>query len=167
MADGELGRKVRACGSCGMGTMWLTNVRGMVMGQRDDPRVRIRTDLLLPVLLPVCDACGDMAIDPVQARALDAALDEAYAAKRRKLQRALLNDLRRRGFTQGQIERFACVRPGYLSELRKGKIASASTFRLLYVLHELPDAAWAVLRRLDPSLPSLDSGTSRRSPVRS
>ena len=158
MTGGELGKKVRSCGSCGMGTMWLTNVRGTTMDHRDDPSVRIRTDLLLPV----CDTCGDMAIDGSQSQALDAALEEAYAAKRRKLQRALLNDLRRRGFTQRQIERFATVRPGYLSKLQEGEIASGSTFRLLYLLHEFPEQAMAAVGRLDPGLETAPAGTAKR-----
>lgn len=158
MSDGELGKKVRSCGSCGMGTMWLTNVRGMVMGHRDDPRVQVRTDLLLPV----CDACGDMAVDQTQARALDAVLDEVYIAKRRRLQRAVINDLRRRGFTERQIEQFASVRPGYLSRLHEGKIASSSTFRLLYLLHEFPEQAMAAVGRLDRELETAPASTARR-----
>lgn len=158
MKNAVAGMKVRACGSCGMGTMWLTNVRGMVMGHRDDPRVQVRTD----VLLPVCDTCGDMALDLPQTEALDAALAASYAARRRKLQCALINDLRRRGFTQQQIERFASVSPGYLSKLRKGKIASGSTFRLLYLLHEFPDQAMAAVAKLDPELDTAPASTARR-----
>jgi len=158
MKGAMAGTKVRACGSCGTGTMWLTNVRGMVMGHRDDPHVKVRSD----VLLPVCDTCGDMALDLPQTEALDAALAASYAAKRRRLQCAMINDLRRRGFTQQQIERFASVSPGYLSKLRKGKIASGSTFRLLYLLHELPEQAMAIVGRLDPELATVPAGIAKR-----
>jgi len=126
------------------------NVRGMNMRYRDDPAVRIRSDLTLPV----CDVCGDSALDEPMTDALDAALEAAYARKRRKMQCALINDLRGRGFTQRQIERFASVSPGYLSKLRQGKVASGGTFRLLYLLHEMPDEVMAVVSRLDPGIGS-------------
>ena len=59
--------KARACGSCGEGMLRPASVAGMVMEHRDDPRVRIRRNLVLPV----CDVCGDMALDAVQTDALD------------------------------------------------------------------------------------------------
>lgn len=126
----------------------VTNVRGMVMHHRDELRVQIRED----VLLPVCDVCGDMALDLEQTVALEAALERSYRRKRLRQQCALINDLRRYGFTQGQIERFAYLSPGYISKLRKGKLASGATFRLLYLLHEFPDAAMEAIGRLDPRL---------------
>jgi hypothetical protein len=130
------------------------------MDHRDDPAVRIRSDLFLPV----CDHCGDMTLTLDQARALDEALEAAYARKRRKVQCALINDLRRRGFTQRQIEQFASVSPGYLSKLKQGKIASGGTFRLLYLLHEMPDEVMAVVSRLDPGIGSRkpEKQTARR-----
>ena len=140
--------KERPCGTCGEGTIRPRNVRGMVMDHRDDPAVRVRSDLVLPL----CDVCGEMIFTKESARALDEALEASYVAKRRKMQCALINDLRRRGFTQRQIESFASVSPGYLSKLRKGKIASGSTFRLLYLLHAMPDEAMAIVARLDPRL---------------
>ena len=151
----------RPCGSCGEGMLRLTNLRGMVMDHKDDPAVRIRSD----VSLPVCDICGDMTMRPEQAVALDNALEEAYVAKRRRLQRALINDLRRRGFTQGQIEEFASVSPGYLSKLRNGKVASGSTLRLLYVLHDFPEQALAAVRRFDPRVADFGKKPPRPSPA--
>lgn len=138
----------RACGGCGEGMLRPTNVAGMVMDYRDDPRVRIRDDLVLPV----CDACGDMTFTHAQAAALDEALERSYRRKRLRQQCALINDLRRRGLTQAQIERFAYLSPGYVSKLRTGKLASGATFRLLYLLHELPEEALRVVSRLDPRL---------------
>jgi len=138
----------RPCGSCGEGVLRPASVRGRVMEHRDDPAVRIRADLPLPV----CDVCGDMALNATQTEALESALEEAYVAKRRRMQRALINDLRRSGFTQRQIEQFASVSPGYLSKLRKGKIAAGNTFRLLYLLHEFPEQAMEAVSRLDPRL---------------
>jgi predicted XRE-type DNA-binding protein len=133
------------------------NVRGMVMDHKDDQAVRIRSDLVLPV----CDVCGEMIFTKESARALDEALETSYAAKRRKMQCALINDLRKRGFTQRQIESFASVSPGYLSKLRKGKIASGSTCRLLYLLHAMPDEAMKIVARLDSRLdrPTLEKAT--------
>src|SRR5687768_898764 len=93
----------RSCGACGVGTLWPTNVMGMVMRHRDDPLVRIREELVLPV----CDVCGDMALNAEHTEALDAALERSYRRKRLRQQRALINDLRRAGLTQVQIERFA------------------------------------------------------------
>jgi hypothetical protein len=138
----------RACGGCGMGMLRPTNVAGMVMDHRDDPKVRIRDDLILPV----CDVCGDMALDLAHTKALDAALERSYRRKRLRQQRALINDLRRTGLTQVQIERFANLSPGYVSKLRQGKLASGATFRLLYLLHALPSEALRVVGRLDPLL---------------
>lgn len=140
--------KVRACGNCGEGMLRPTDVAGMQMEYRDDPRVRIRAK----VVLPVCDVCGDMALNAEQTEALDAALEESYRRKRLRQQRALINDLRRQGLTQMHIERFANLSPGYVSKLRKGKLASGGTFRLLYLLHELPSEAVRVVSRLDPRL---------------
>lgn len=139
---------VRSCGGCGMGMLRPTNVAGMVMGHRDDPRVRIREELALPV----CDVCGDMALNAEHTDALDAALERSYRRKRLRQQRALINDLRRAGLTQVQIERFANLSPGYVSKLRQGKLASGATFRLLYLLHALPSEALRVVGRLDPLL---------------
>jgi hypothetical protein len=131
-----------------MGMLRPTNVAGMVLGHRDDPRVRIREDLTLPV----CDVCGDMALNAEDTDALDAALERSYRRKRLRQQRALINDLRRAGLTQVQIERFANLSPGYVSKLRKGKLASGATFRLLYLLHAFPEEAVRVVSRLDPRL---------------
>ncbi|HEX6040782.1 hypothetical protein [Longimicrobium sp.] len=125
-----------------------TNTAGTAMPHRDDPRVRIRRD----VVVPVCDVCGDMALDETQTAALEQALDEAYRNKRLRQQRALINDLRRRGLTQVQIERFADLSPGYVSKLRKGKLASGGTFRLLYLLHAFPEQALQAVSRFDPGL---------------
>lgn len=139
---------VRSCGGCGMGMLRPTNVAGMLMGYRDDRRVRIREDLVLPV----CDVCGDMALNAEHTDALDAALERSYRRKRLRQQRALINDLRRAGLTQVQIERFANLSPGYVSKLRQGKLASGATFRLLYLLHAFPQEALRVVSRLDPRL---------------
>lgn len=138
----------RPCGGCGVGTLRPTNVAGMVMGHRDDPRVRIREDLILPV----CGVCGDMALNRENTGALDDALERSYRRKRLRQQRALINDLRRAGLTQVQIERFATLSPGYVSKLRKGKLASGATFRLLYLLRAFPREALRVVSRLDPEL---------------
>lgn len=140
--------KARACGNCGEGMLRPTNVAGMAMEYRDDPAVRVRTQ----VVLPVCDVCGDMALNAEQTEALDAALEESYRRKRLRQQRALINDLRRAGLTQTHIERFANLSPGYVSKLRKGKLASGGTFRLLYLLHEIPRQAVEIVSRLDPRL---------------
>jgi hypothetical protein len=138
----------RRCGGCGQGMLRPTNLAGMVMDHRDDPRVRIRDD----VIIPVCDVCGDMTFTDAQAAALDDALERSYRRKRLRQQRALINDLRRAGLTQVQIERFANLSPGYVSKLRKGKLASGATFRLLYLLHAFPREAMRVVSRLDPTL---------------
>jgi hypothetical protein len=145
MSDRAL--KPRPCGSCGAGVLRPTSLRGRLLEHKDDPAVRVRADLVVPV----CDACGDMALNAAHTRALEAALEEAYVAKRTKMQRALINDLKRRGVTQQQIEQYASVSPGYVSKLRNGgKIASGNTFRLLYLLHEMPEEALRVVSRLDP-----------------
>jgi len=144
----------RSCGACGEGMMRPRNVRGTTTGHRDDPAVRIRTDLILPV----CDFCGDSALDLPMTKALDSALEASYIAKRRKLQRALLNDLRNRGFSDRQIEHFVTVRPGYVSKLKQGKVAPRSVFRLLYLLHEIPDEAMKAVDRLNRFRPRKPQG---------
>jgi hypothetical protein len=151
-------RNGRACGSCGVGMLRPTSVVGMTMEHRDDPRVRIRRELVLPV----CDECGDMALDAAQTAALDEALEEAYRRKRMRQQRALINDLRRKGMTQQQIERFANLSPGYVSKLRKDKLASGGTFRLLYLLHQFPREAVSAISRLDPRLGEMQSRIEAR-----
>ncbi|HEU4883403.1 MAG TPA: hypothetical protein VFT45_14175 [Longimicrobium sp.] len=50
----------------------------MVMGYRDDPEVLILDDLILPM----CDVCGDIALDLGDTIALDAALERSYQWKR-------------------------------------------------------------------------------------
>lgn len=138
----------RACGGCGQGMLRPTSIAGMVMGHRDDPHVRIREDLILPV----CDVRGDMTFTEEQGAALDEALEWSCRRKRPRQQRALINDPRRAGLTQVQIERFANLSPGYVSKLRQGKLASGATFRLLYLLHAFPREALRVVSRLDPRL---------------
>jgi hypothetical protein len=149
----------RPCGACGEGTLRPTNIMGMVMDYRDDPRVRIHQDLVVPV----CDACEDMTFTPQQAEALDAVLELSYRRKRLRQQRALINDLRRMGLSQVQIERFAYLSPGYVSKLRKGKLASGATFRLLYLLHAFPEEALRAVSRLDPRLQEAQGGLKPRS----
>ncbi len=138
----------RSCSGCGLGMLRPTNVKGTVERHPDDPRVRIVDDLILPV----CDACGDMTFTEEQAAALDDGVERSYRRKRFRQQRALINDLRRAGLTQVQIERFANLSPGYVSKLRKGKLASGATFRLLYLLHAFPREAMRVVSRLDRTL---------------
>ncbi|HEU0299165.1 MAG TPA: hypothetical protein VFR37_06910 [Longimicrobium sp.] len=149
----------RPCGGCGEGMLRPTNIVGMAMDHRDDPHVRIRDDLILPI----CDACGDMTLTPSQAAELDAVLEHSYRRKRLRQQCALINDLRRMGLSQVQIERFAFLSPGYISKLRKGKLASGATFRLLYLLHELPQEALRAVSRLDPSLKAAGEKLKSRS----
>lgn len=148
----------RPCGGCGEGMLRPTNIAGMVMEHRDDPRVRIRDDFTLPV----CDACGDMTLTLEQAAGLDAVLERSYRRKRLRQQCALINDLRRRGLTQVQIERFAYLSPGYVSKLRKGKLASGATFRLLYLLHAHPEEALRAVSRLDPRLQEAEDSLKPR-----
>jgi hypothetical protein len=138
----------RACGSCGEGYLEPTNIRGMKLEHRDDRALRIPADLVLPV----CDRCGDMALNREQTVALEYILERAYARKRLRLQRALINDLRRCGITQGQIEQFAELSQGYVSKLRMGKLAGGRTFKMLYLLHEMPEAALRTISRVDPRL---------------
>ncbi len=153
----------RPCGACGEGMLRPMNIVGMVMDYRDDPSVRVRDDLVLPV----CDMCGDMTFTLEQAEALDAILERSYRRKRLRQQCAVINDLRRRGLTQVQIERFAYLSPGYVSKLRKGKLASGATFRLLYLLHAFPDEALRAVSRLDPRLQEARASLKpRTSPAR-
>jgi hypothetical protein len=154
-------QSVRACGNCGEGVLRPTSVAGRVMEYRDDPRVRIRT----PLVLPVCDVCGDMALNAEHTAALDEALEESYRRKRLRQQRALINDLRRKGLTQTQIERFANLSPGYVSKLRKGKLASGGTFRLLYLLHQQPHEAVRIVSRIDPRLKDAGARLEARRPA--
>jgi hypothetical protein len=153
-----IARAGRSCGSCGEGVLRPTSVAGMAMEHRDDPRVRIRRALVLPV----CDVCGDMALDAAQTAALDEALEEAYRRKRLRQQRALINDLRRKGMTQQQIEQFADLSPGYVSKLRKDKLASGGTFRLLYLLHQFPQEAVRAVSRLDPRVGEMQARIEAR-----
>lgn len=148
----------RACGGCGEGLLRPTNIAGTVMQHRDDPRVRIRRDLVVPV----CDVCGDMALDDAHTTALDEALEDAYRHRRLRQQRALINDLRRKGLTQMQIERFAHLSPGYVSKLRKGKLASGGTFRLLYLLRAFPEQALQAVSRIDPGLREVQARIAAR-----
>lgn len=141
-------QNARPCGGCGEGVLRPRDIAGTVMQHRDDPRVRIRRGLVVPV----CDVCGDMTLDESHTIALDDALEDAYRRKRLRQQRALINDLRRQGVTQTQIERFANLSPGYVSKLRKSKLASGGTFRLLYLLHAFPEQALRVISRIDPGL---------------
>lgn len=138
----------RACGSCGEGYLRPTSIRGMVMEHRDDRALRVPEDLVLPV----CDVCADMALDREQTVALEYLLDKAYRRKRLRQQRAIINDLRRRGLTQGQIEQFADLSQGYVSKMRKGKLVAGRTFKMLYLLHEMPEEAVRVISEVDPRL---------------
>jgi hypothetical protein len=64
-----------ACGGCGEGVLRPRDIAGTVMYHRDDLKVRIRQELVIPV----CDVCGDMTLDDAQTSALDQALQDASA----------------------------------------------------------------------------------------
>lgn len=144
----DAGEAIHACGCCGRGVLRATDAYGMMMEHRDDPCVRIRRH----VMLPVCDACGDMRLDEAQTIALDEVLEHAYRHRRLRRQSALINDLCRAGLTHEQIERFAHLPPGCVTRLRRGKLASGTAFRLLYLLHAFRIDALQVLSRIDPVL---------------
>lgn len=138
----------RPCGACGRGTLRPKDMAWVRTGYRDDPRLCFRRR----IVLPVCDRCGDMALDNVMAAALDEALEDAYRQKRLRQQRAMISDLHKLGLTSVEIESAMCLPPGQLARLRRGMVASPRTFRLLHLLHAFrPGAVW-VLSRLDPAL---------------
>jgi hypothetical protein len=146
--QGEEREDLQPCGACGRGTLRPKDMAWVRTGHRDDPRLCVRRR----IVLPVCDACGDMALDHVLAAALDEALEDAYRQKRLRQQRAMISDLHKLGLTSTEIECAACLPPGHVTRLRRGMVASPRTFRLLHLLHAFsPGAVWA-LSRIDPAL---------------
>lgn len=121
------------------------SVKGRAFAYKDDPAVLVRDE----VVVPVCDLCGDIWMDEAQTKALDKALSKSYKRARLRRQRALIKDLCKRGLTQQQIERVADLSPGYVSKLRTNKVASGTTYRLLYVLHERPEETLRLIGHLD------------------
>ena len=135
------------CGTCGEGNFRETNVRGKSFPFKDEPAVSVGED----VILPVCDACGEMRLDAHQTEAFSSALGRSYKRGLIRKQRALINDLCEMGITQQQLERALALSPGYASKLRTGKVASVTTYRFLYLLHARPSETLQVLARMDPS----------------
>jgi hypothetical protein len=82
---------------------------------------RNMTFLPLPATLeiPTCDRCGNEWIDPVTARALDHALQSAYADElRRRLEAALDAILAAVDISQRRLEQLLGLSAGYLSRVR-------------------------------------------------
>jgi hypothetical protein len=82
---------------------------------------RNMTFLPLPATLeiPTCDRCGNEWIDPVTARALDDALQSAYADElRRRLEAALDAILAAVDISQRRLEQLLGLSAGYLSRVR-------------------------------------------------
>lgn len=135
----------RPCANCGKGVVRLESIEGRTFPYKDDPDVVVDADLKVLV----CDTCGDMVLSPAMSVALDEVLESTYREKRIAQQRKWIDELCAQGLTQQEIERIGSFSPGYASKLRTSKVASPQTYRLLYVLHELPEETLRAVGKLD------------------
>lgn len=67
----------RPCGACGVGFLIPTNLRGQALDDRDALGLVVDRDLVVPR----CDACGDLVLDASDTARLNAALEELRRAR--------------------------------------------------------------------------------------
>ena len=137
----------RVCHECGEGTVVPHNVRGTLMAYKDEKRVSVNTD----VLVPTCNHCGEQYATMEIAEELDVALETSWRAMRLEQQqgevRQLVDDL---GFTQSEIEHLFELSPGYLSKMMHGKPSSALIVRFLHVLRRSPHETVRAIGEIAP-----------------
>jgi hypothetical protein len=128
--------KPRRCRECGEGT-----VRPVKKAGRKTP---FRNLAALPVpatlAIPTCDHCGNEWIDPKTAKALDEALEGAYANELyKRLEAALETILSSADISQRRLEQLLGLSLGYLSRVRgKRGDASAQLVSTLALIAEDP-----------------------------
>ncbi len=121
--------KSYSCPVCGGGMVSMMSARGR-------PR-HFRRGVTRPVpegvLIPTCDACGEVFIGPEDAERIDDALRAALRAEQPSRVEALVDALRTmHGATLREIEQACAVTPSYLSHVVRGRrIASETLVRLI------------------------------------
>jgi hypothetical protein len=100
------------------------------------------TALAVPstLAIPTCDHCGNEWIDPKTARAIDEALQSAYAEElHKRLEAALVTILAAADVSQRRLEQLLGLSIGYLSRVRsKRGDASAQLVSALALIAEDP-----------------------------
>ena len=128
--------KPRRCRACGEGM-----VRPLAKAGR---RMPFKNMAALPVpaslAVPTCDYCGNEWIDPKTAKAIDEALQGAYADElHKRLEAALDAILAAADVSQRRIEQVLGLSPGYLSRVRSRRgDASAQLVSALALIAEDP-----------------------------
>lgn len=117
------------CPVCGLGTVSMAAVPGMVRHFRRGVVREIPRD----VLVPRCDRCGEVFLAPEDSERIDQALTRALRKEQPHRLRALVNVLRERhGATLAEIEKACAVTPSYLSHVvGGGRLASETLVRLI------------------------------------
>lgn len=114
--------KPRRCRECGEGTIRPLAKAGRTMPFRNLAALPVPATLSIPT----CDHCGNEWIDLKTARALDKALEGAYAFELYKRFKAALETiLASAGVSQRRLEQLLGLSLGYLSRVR-GKRGDAS-----------------------------------------
>lgn len=136
--------KPRRCRECGEGT-----VRSLAKAGRKTP-YRNMSALAVPstLAIPTCDNCGNEWIDPKTAKAIDEALQGAYAEELHKRLEAALVAIASAEITQRRLEQVLGLSLGYLSRVRaKRGDASAQLVSTLVLIAEDPKRRLSALDR--------------------
>jgi hypothetical protein len=128
--------KPRRCRECGEGIVRPVAKRGRRMPFRNLAALPVPASLAIPT----CNQCGAEWIDPKTAKALDDALQGAYADElHKRLDAALDAILAFGGISQRRIEQVLGLSPGYLSRVRSRRgDASAQLVSALALIAEDP-----------------------------
>lgn len=117
------------CPVCGNGTVAMRSAEG----QTRHFRRGVRRPIPSSILLPKCDACGEVFMGPEDSERVDAALRETLRAEQSNRLRALVDALRcRYNATLREVEQACAVTPSYLSHVLSGRrLASETLVRLI------------------------------------
>lgn len=128
--------KPRRCRECGEGTVRPVAKAGRTMPFRNMAALAVPSTLAIPT----CDHCGNEWIDPKTARAIDEALQGAYAEElHKRLEAALVTILAAADVSQRRLEQLLGLSIGYLSRVRsKRGDASAQLVSALALIAEDP-----------------------------
>ena len=128
--------KPRRCRECGEGMVRPVAKAGRKMPFRNMAALTVPSTLAIPT----CDHCGNEWIDPKTARAIDAALQRAYADElHKRLEAALVRILAAAHVSQRHLEQLLGLSIGYLSRVRsKRGDASAQLVSALALIAKDP-----------------------------
>ncbi len=133
------------CPACGKGEIFPAARAGRTARYKNMAALPLPEDLAVPT----CAECGEEWIDRATATALDAALEDEYQNRLRRLAIANLDRLAACHVTQRRLEETLGLSHGYLSKIRSG--ASRPSVALVSCLHLLASDPESRMREMEDS----------------